>query len=213
MSEERKPENVEAQQPNSPTAQQPNSPTAQQPNSPTAQQPNSPTAQQPNSPTTHSLKSKKSRKYLVFRLSDNSYGVPLSEVREVIGLPQCVPIPNSPAYFLGIINLRGKVVSALDLKKKLGIASPVGVVIKRPAVVITENEGVTLGCVVDSISEVLSIDDSSIDRSLELEMQGKKEFIEGIARFSDREMILLLDLKIAADVSAMIRQKELQRAS
>lgn len=154
---------------------------------------------------------RRSKKYLVFRLSDNSYGVPLSDVREVIGLPQCVPIPSAPSYFLGLINLRGKVVSALDLKKKLGVSSQTNAV-KRPAVIITECGGVTLGCVVDAISEVLAIEDSRIERSLEVEVQGKKEFIEGIARFSDRSMILLLDLKKAADVSELVRNKTLAQA-
>lgn len=152
---------------------------------------------------------RRSRKYLVFRLAENSYGVPLSDVREVIGLPQCVPIPGAPSYFLGLINLRGKVVSALDLKKKLGIADAQSVAVKRPAVIVTECGGVTLGCIVDSISEVLAIEDSRIERSYEVDVRGQKEFVEGIARFTDRTMILLLDLRKAADVSELIRNKSL----
>ena len=111
------------------------------------------------------------RKYLIFILNGAYYGVPLSEVKEVIGLPQCVPVPSSPPYLLGLINLRGRVISAIDLKGKLGISSG-GQAVKRPAVILTECDSIILGCVVDSISEVLAIDESNIDRSMEVQVVG-----------------------------------------
>lgn len=146
----------------------------------------------------------KTKKYLIFKLNENQYGVPLSDVKEVIGLPNCTYVPGAPAYFLGLINLRGKVVSAIDLRMKMGIESE-SRGNKRPAVIIVEVGEITLGCVVDSINEVMSISKDQVNEQLEVSVNGDNEFIKGIAHFKDRSMILLLDLKRAVDVSDLIR--------
>lgn len=145
----------------------------------------------------------RTKKYLIFRLNENQYGVPLSDVKEVIGLPNCTFVPGAPAYFLGLINLRGKVVSAIDLRMKMGINSDPKTT-KRPAVIIIEIGEITLGCVVDSINEVMSISKEQINEQLEVAVNGDNRFINGIAHFKDRSMILLLDLKRAVDVSDLI---------
>lgn len=155
--------------------------------------------------------SRRIRKYLVFKLNDAFYGVPLSKVKEVIGLPQCVEIPNSPSYFLGLINLRGKVITAIDLKQKLGIrsgASPS----KRPAVILTECQTATIGCVVDSVSEVLSIDDANVEKPSGSGQEAQTH-IRGIAKFSDRNMILLVDLEEAADIASFFHVPHQSSAS
>lgn len=146
------------------------------------------------------------RKYLIFKLNENQYGVPLSEVKEVIGLPPCTFVPGSPEYFLGLINLRGRVISAIDLRRKMGVGNSIRNM-KRPAVIITDIGEITLGCVVDSISEVMSISKDQIDSHLEVKVNGDIDFITGIAHFQDRSMILILDLKHAVDVSDLIRHR------
>jgi len=145
----------------------------------------------------------RNKKYLIFKLNENQYGVLLSDVKEVIGLPTCTFVPGAPEYFLGLINLRGKVVSAIDLRMKMGINSDTKQT-KRPAVIIIEIGEITLGCVVDSINEVMSISKEQINEKLEVSVNGDTRFINGIAHFKDRSMILLLDLKRAVDVSDLI---------
>lgn len=147
------------------------------------------------------------RKYLIFKLNDTQYGVPLSEVKEVIGLPSCTAVPGSPNYFLGLINLRGKVISAIDMKMKLGIPFQ-NKNVKRPAVIIAEVNGITLGCVVDSVSEVMNLSKDQIETQLEVKVSGDREFVKGIARFSDRPMILILDIQRAVDVSDLIKMRQ-----
>ncbi len=144
------------------------------------------------------------RKYLIFNLSGSVYGVPLSDVKEVIGLPSCVPVPNSPAYFLGLINLRGKVISAIDLKRKLSVPT-VSAAVKRPAVILTEITSITIGCVVDSIQEVLNIPEEQIERSIEF--MRDRELIQGVARLQGRPMIILLDMKKTTDISEVVKLK------
>lgn len=138
------------------------------------------------------------RKYLVFKLNDNSYAVPLSDVKEVIGLPTMVPVPQSPNYLLGLINLRGRVISAIDLKTKIGMGK--GHDVKRPAMILIEGNVTVMGCVVDAISEVLSIKEDEIERHVKENVPVTSSYIQGIARFKDKPMILLLDLKKATDL-------------
>lgn len=140
------------------------------------------------------------KKYLVFRLNDHQYAVPLSHVKEVIGLPNVIPVPQSPTYLLGLINLRGKVISAIDLKKKLSMTKAPEQ-IKRPAVILIDGESTTIGCVVDSIQEVLSIKEEEVERSVEANVPVSNSYIEGIARFENKPMILLLDLKRVIDLA------------
>lgn len=139
-----------------------------------------------------------SRKYLVFKLNNNSYGVALSDVKEVIGLPVMVPVPQSPNYLLGLINLRGKVISAIDLKTKLNMSK--GQEVKRPAMVLIEGDTTVMGCVVDSVSEVVSIKEDEIERQVKENVPVSSSYIQGIARFPDKPMILLVDLKKAVDL-------------
>lgn len=146
------------------------------------------------------------RKYLIFSLSGTVYGAPLSDIKEVIGLPKCVPVPNSPPYFIGLINLRGQVISAIDLKKKLSVpASGQEVQIKRPAVILTEIASITVGCLVDSVQEVLNIADEQIEQSIEF--MRNHQLIRGVARFKERPMIILLDMKKTTDVSDFVQIK------
>jgi purine-binding chemotaxis protein CheW len=151
------------------------------------------------------------KKYLIFKLGDSQYGISLSEVKEVIGLPSCTFVPSCPSYFLGLINLRGKVISAIDMKSKLGIHLQTKNV-KRPAVIVIEVGGVTIGCVVDAINEVMNLTKDQIETQLEVRSSSNREFINGIARFSDRPMILILDIQRAIDVSDLIRIRTQQTA-
>lgn len=139
-----------------------------------------------------------SRKYLVFKLNDFLYAVPLSDVKEIIGLPQVVPVPQNPEYLLGLINLRGRVISAIDLKKRLEIKKSAEV--KRPAVILVEDGSKVIGCVVDSIQEVLSIREEEIERSIKENVPVASMYIQGAARFNDKPMILMLDLRKITDL-------------
>ena len=64
------------------------------------------------------INNKNSNRYICFNLGAQEYGVPLLSIKEVLGLPEVTPIPQCPNYFLGIMNLRGKVVSVMDLRTK-----------------------------------------------------------------------------------------------
>lgn len=150
----------------------------------------------------------KLKKYLIFRLGENYYGLTLNEVKEVVEFNQCTPLPSSPSYMLGVINLRGKVISAIDLKKKINTVDS-GQVVKRPVLIIVEINHITVGAVVDSVSEVLAIEDELIERSYEFNSNSSGPSIyEGIARFKDRPMILIFNFHNTFDIGEVVTLKE-----
>jgi purine-binding chemotaxis protein CheW len=135
---------------------------------------------------------------VVFELDHEEYAVPILEVKEVIKLPQITQVPNSAASIAGIINLRGKVVPVLDLEKKFNLVREN----KTPSehILVAEAEGgLAFGILVDKVSEVAKIPQSSIKAAPQV-IAGKiaADFLKGVVvnQLEGRERImLLLDLK------------------
>ena len=96
-----------------------------------------------------------SERYLEFDLGTEHYAIRLLQVKEVIPIPETTPIPKAPSYFLGIMNLRGHIISIVDLRKKLGVPSKEN--LEEEAVIIADVEGVKMGVIVDSINRVLPV--------------------------------------------------------
>lgn len=129
--------------------------------------------------------------FLQFDLGQESYGVKLLSVKEVITVPDVTPLPNGPSYFQGIMNLRGQIISIVDLRKKLGIKSKES--IEEEAVVIVDFDGVSIGLIVDSINRVLSVNLADLVEIPEVQSQVNSKFIQGVHRGEDK-LTLVLDL-------------------
>ena len=129
--------------------------------------------------------------FLQFDLGNESYGVKLLSVKEVITVPEVTPLPNGPSYFQGIMNLRGQIISIVDLRKKLGIKSKSN--IDEDAVVIVDFDGVSIGLIFDSINKVLSFDLSQLVEIPEVQSQVNSKYIQGVHR-GDEKLTLVLDL-------------------
>lgn len=133
------------------------------------------------------------KKFMVFKLGDDRFAIPLSDVKEVIGLTVFTPIPDMPKFFKGLINLRGKIISTIDLKLKLSI--PVKITDgKKACIIITEMNNALLGAVVDNVSEVVSIPNSNIERQLDISCQVSRDYISGVAKFENQPLTVLLNL-------------------
>ena len=130
-------------------------------------------------------------RYLSFTLGSEHYAVPLLAVKEVIAVPEITPIPFSPAYFQGIMNLRGQVISIIDLRKKLGIKSSESA---ETSVIICDLDPLCLGVIVDSIDSVLSPEPSEVSAKPELQGNKNPEYITSVFR-GDKRLILLLDIE------------------
>lgn len=137
-------------------------------------------------------------RYLSFTLCGEEYAIPLLHVKEVIGYTEPTPIPQAPSHFKGVINLRGQVISIVDLRLKLKLGkSEVG---PESSIVILDLSPYCLGVVVDSVDCVMALNSSEIERSNDVENFVKGNHLLGIAK-KDKKLILLLDIKATLEVA------------
>lgn len=134
---------------------------------------------------------KDSERYLCFSLDKEEFAIPLLKVKEVIGVPDTTPIPQSPAYFVGLMNLRGSVISILDMRIKLGIKSNNS---EEATVVILDLGEVNLGLIVDCVNSVVEMSHEEIAQSPILSSSKSAEYISGVFRKTDH-LVLLLDVE------------------
>jgi purine-binding chemotaxis protein CheW len=148
------------------------------------------------------------RGFVLFRLGDEEYGIPIEQVLAIIRYEQPMPVPRAPEGVLGVINLRGRVIPVLDLTARLRVG------VFRPGlpsrIVITEVGSGSVGIAVDSASEVVALPNSSIgpvpDSVLSSHTAG---LFEGVAD-RDGALVILLDLEHVMDVA---ERAQLSRAS
>lgn len=129
------------------------------------------------------------KQFVVFQIAEEHYGVDIGGVREILRLPDITRVPHSPDFVEGIINPRGAVIPVVDLHKRFGLADRKTTNDTRVMVL---NVGQALvGAIVDSVSEVLSIPEEQIERVEKLSMTIDAEYITGVAKLTDRLVILL----------------------
>lgn len=138
-------------------------------------------------------------RYLSFSLGAEEYAMPLLKVREVIAVPEVTPIPQTPSYFLGIMNLRGQVISVMDLRTKLGIKASNGA---ETAVIICDLSPVSIGVVVDSVNAVLSPRSDEVSEKPDVQGSRTTEYITGVYRRGNG-LVLFLDLAKMLDVKQL----------
>lgn len=152
---------------------------------------------------------KKNRsKYLVFSLAGERYGIPLSSVKEVIGITELTFVPNVPHFFKGLINLRGKIHSVIDLRTKLSLPET-EYKQKETAIIITEINGFVIGTIVDDVNEVANFDEEQIEQDLNISSQVNNEYITGAAKVSNKNLTLLLDISkiLSAEELAIVKRR------
>lgn len=135
-------------------------------------------------------------RFIEFSLGYEDYAIPLLMVREVISVPDTTPIPKSPSHFLGIMNLRGQVISVVDLRKKLKIEAKQD---KEEAVIIVDIGGMNIGVVVDSINKVLAFSSDDVSEMPEVENQINTQYIFGVFK-KEKSLTVLLDIAKVLDL-------------
>ena len=133
---------------------------------------------------------KSSERYLSFTLGDQHFAIPLLAVREVIALPEVTKIPYAPAYFCGIMNLRGTVIAVIDLRKKLQINPAAH---REETVIISDLGQITMGVVVDSVDLVLNVDKEHVLPKPSMQTAVKSDYITAVYHHKD-QLIIFLDL-------------------
>jgi purine-binding chemotaxis protein CheW len=130
-------------------------------------------------------------KYMEFSLGGECYAIPLLRVKEVIAPTNCTPIPNSPPYMLGLINLRGQVLSVFDLRKKLNVKPRENT--EEEAVIIIDLNPMYFGVKVDSINTVLALGSEEVSEVPEA-MATKSNYMSGIYRAANK-LVILMDIE------------------
>jgi purine-binding chemotaxis protein CheW len=151
-------------------------------------------------------KSQLSERYLVFSLGSERYALPLLAVKEVIAVPEFTSIPFTPSHFLGMMNLRGQVISVIDLRLKFGMKPQPSA---ETSVIICDFSSVTVGVVVDSINSVLSCTPDQIQPKPEIDSHKKTDFIMGVTKAEDR-LVVLIDISKALDMADLAAIKQAQ---
>lgn len=149
-----------------------------------------------------------SSQYLTFKLKDETFGLDISKVREVLDYTTITKVPRTPDFMRGVINLRGSVVPVVDLRLKLGMPETERSV--NTCIIITEvdmdGESVILGALADSVQEVLELEPEQIEPVPRLGTGMRTEFIKGMGKQADRFIIILdIDRVFSAQEISMVR--------
>ena len=157
-----------------------------------------------NGEQSHGSPQRKDDKYLTFTLDDEDYGIGLLKVREIIGIMDITPLPHTPPYVKGIINLRGRIIPVVDLRQKFGLEWTEYT--QRTCIIVVEVSSrsgpMQIGVVVDFVSEVLPIQAADIDPPPSIGGSVYTRYIQGIGKVKGRVKILLeIDQVLAGEAA------------
>lgn len=147
----------------------------------------------------------KEGKYLTFVLRGEEYGLEILKVREIIGVLDITPVPQTPTFVKGVINLRGKVIPVVDLRLKFGM--PPAEYTKETCVIVVDVNGMLMGTVVDTVSEVIDIAESDIEPAPSFGVKINTGFILGMGKIKGKVKILLdIDRVLSTEELALVEQ-------
>ncbi|MGX9417293.1 chemotaxis protein CheW [Vibrio sp. RC27] len=135
--------------------------------------------------------------WVTFQLEEETYGINVMQVREVLRYTEIAPVPGAPDYVLGIINLRGNVVTVIDTRSRFGLIQ--GETTDNTRIIVIESEHQVIGILVDSVAEVVYLKSSEIDTTPSVGTDESAKFIQGVSN-RDGKLLILVDLnKLLSD--------------
>lgn len=135
--------------------------------------------------------------WVTFHLEDEKYGVPVEQVKEVLRYTEITPVPGAPDYVLGIINLRGNVVTVLDTRKRFALQA--FEITDATRIVIIEVDNQVIGILVDSVSEVMRLNSEEIETAPNVGNDESSRYIQGVASRNGNLLILVDINKLLTD--------------
>jgi purine-binding chemotaxis protein CheW len=129
--------------------------------------------------------------FVTFILKDEVYGINVMQVQEVLRITEIAPVPGAPAYVLGIINLRGNVVTVIDTRTRFGLPSVETDDSSR--IIVIESEKQVVGILVDAVAEVVELRESEIDVAPNVGTEDSSRYIQGVAT-REEGLLILVDL-------------------
>jgi purine-binding chemotaxis protein CheW len=137
-----------------------------------------------------------------FRIGNETYGVRIGSVREIVRVPEITAVPNAPDVIEGVINLRGKIIPVMDLRKRFGSGGVQPD--KKNRILVVELDSKLVGLIVTSASEVLKIPPSEIESPGSVFAEGESSYVTGVGKLKGRLIILL-------DIARLLRQSEFKK--
>jgi len=138
-----------------------------------------------------------------FQVGRETYGVPIISLHEIVRVPEITTVPDAPDFMEGVMNLRGKIVSVIDLRKRLGEKKVTAS--RRNRILVLEHKGRLSGLIVDSASEVLKIPASDVEPSPAALQEGSLNCVTGLGKCKGR-LIVLLDMTRLLDLGSRKEQ-------
>jgi purine-binding chemotaxis protein CheW len=147
-------------------------------------------------------------KYLTFTLADEDYGIGILKIKEIIGMMPITPVPQTPKFVKGVINLRGKVIPVVDLRLRFGMEEIE--YNERTCIIVVEITGesgtIQTGIVVDAVSEVMNMKEGDIEDPPNFGTGLQTDYILGMAKLEGGVKILLdIDKVLSADEMAQLK--------
>jgi len=130
-------------------------------------------------------------RWVTFQLADEIYGINVMQVQEVLRMSEIAPVPGAPQAVMGIINLRGNVVTVIDTRELFNL--PTGDLTEQTRIMIVECNKITVGLLVDGVAEVVNIDNAEIDATPSVGGDDNSRYIQGVYNM-DGGILILVDL-------------------
>ncbi len=149
---------------------------------------------------------RRSGKYLTFFLNKEEYGLGILKVQEIIGKMPITPVPNTPPFVRGVINLRGRIIPIVDLKLKFGMGRTE--LKDETCIIVVQTPTLFMGVLVDKVSEVSNIGADEIEETPSFGAEVKTEYLLGVGKAGDH-VRLLLDIEKTLNVGEALQMKDI----
>ena len=136
-----------------------------------------------------------------FQVGRETYGVPITSLHEIVRVPEITAVPDAPDYLEGVINLRGKIVSVMDLRKRFG--DKLATLKRQNRILVVEHSGKLAGLIVDSATEVLKIPSEDVEAPPAAFQEGGLNCVTGLGKVKGRLIVLLDMTKLLAPASLL----------
>lgn len=141
-------------------------------------------------------------KYLTFRLGAENYGIEIEYVIEIIVMQEITKVPDMPEFIVGVINLRGSVISVMDIRKRFNLEARE--FDDRTCIIVVNISNISIGLIVDTVNEVIDIPESEIDPPPRTHAGIGSNYIQGMGKVNEQVKILL-------DIEKILYEQELEQ--
>jgi len=142
------------------------------------------------------------KKFLTFRVDKEEYGIEIEHVTEIIGIQRITDLPDTPEFVKGVINLRGRVIPVIDVRRRFGFEERE--YDERTCIIVVNINNIAVGLIVDSVREVMDIPSEQIDPPPAITKGSQSRFIQGLGKIEEKVIIVL-------DINMLLFENELNQ--